>query len=192
MIFVAELPDKTAFATLLLATRSRPLPVFLGVATAFLVQTAVALFLGGLFSYLPAHLVHVAAALLFFYFAWSMWRSRDEDTEAEGEDEIGIRRINKNSFPAIAWSAFLVIFIAEWGDTTQIMTAGLAAKYPADLPTVFVAALLALWTVTAVAVLLGQNAHKSINPRALKTYASYLFVLIGLYFVFQAALEVVG
>jgi putative Ca2+/H+ antiporter (TMEM165/GDT1 family) len=42
LIFVAELPDKTAFATLLLATRKQPLAIFIGVAMAFVIQSVVA------------------------------------------------------------------------------------------------------------------------------------------------------
>jgi hypothetical protein len=51
-------------------------------------------------------------------------------------------------------TAFLVIFIAEWGDLTQILTANLAAKYHSAL-SVGVGSTLALWAVATVAVASG-------------------------------------
>jgi putative Ca2+/H+ antiporter (TMEM165/GDT1 family) len=192
LIFIAELPDKTAFATLLLATRSRPVPVFTGVAIAFLVQTIVAVLCGSLIALLPASWVHLGAGLMFFFFSWQMWRSR---FEAEGEAEDGVDAhppFNVFSFWSAAWSAFIVIFIAEWGDLTQLATGSLVAKYPSDKLTVFVAALLALWSVTLVAVMLGRNARRFINPVAIKKYGAFLFAIIGLYFVFTAVRALLG
>ena len=184
LIFVAELPDKTAFATLLLATKARPMPVFVGVALAFLVQTLVAVVAGSIIALFPPDWVHLAAGLMFFVFAYQMWRSR---FEAEEEVEPSVEgHVNVKSLWTASWSAFVVIFIAEWGDLTQLATASLVAKYPTEKPTVFVAALLALWSVTAVAVMLGQNARKYINPVAIKKYGSFLFAVIGVYFVFTA------
>src|SRR2546430_17186819 len=74
LIFVSELPDKTAFASLLLATRNRPLPVFCGAAGAFVIQSIVAVSFGSLFTFLPQKLVHIAAAVLFLVLAVGMWR----------------------------------------------------------------------------------------------------------------------
>src|SRR4051812_50159191 len=64
-IFVVELPDKTFIATLVLATRYRPLLVWIGVVAAFLVQTVVAVLFGGLISRLPETPVHILVAVLF-------------------------------------------------------------------------------------------------------------------------------
>src|SRR5438105_13770754 len=69
LIFISELPDKTAFAGLLLATRNRPLPVFCGAAGAFVIQSMVAVSFGSSFTFLLEKLVHIAAALLFLFLA---------------------------------------------------------------------------------------------------------------------------
>jgi putative Ca2+/H+ antiporter (TMEM165/GDT1 family) len=74
VIFLAELPDKTALAALVLATKYRPLPVFLGAALALTVQSLVAVAAGGLLSLLPSHPVHIGAGILFLVFAVLMWR----------------------------------------------------------------------------------------------------------------------
>jgi putative Ca2+/H+ antiporter (TMEM165/GDT1 family) len=160
------------------------------VALAFLVQTLVATVAGSLIALAPADWVHLAAGFMFFFFAWQMWRSR---FEGEEEAEPALEgHVNTFSFWSSAWSAFVVIFIAEWGDLTQLATASFVAKYPSDKLTVFCAALLALWSVTLCAVLLGQNAAKYINPVAIKKYGAYLFALIAVYFVFTAARALLG
>ena len=82
-----------------------------------------------------------------------------------------------------------MIFIAEWGDLTQIATASLAAKYSHDKVTIFISALWALWALwafTAVAVRIGKNAEKWINPKKVQRISAGLFLIIGIYFLFDA------
>ena len=74
VIFVAELPDKTALAALVLATQNKPVPVFLGTALALAVQSAVAVAAGRLFSLLPPRPVHIVAGLVFIVSALVMLR----------------------------------------------------------------------------------------------------------------------
>ncbi len=184
IIFIAELPDKTAFATLLLATRSSGLAVFTGVAIAFLVQTIVATIFGQFISFLPEKWVHLFAGILFIYFAIQMWLDRNEiDANAEGTSQFF------PSFWSASWKAFLVIFIAEWGDLTQIATASLIAKYQNDKFTVFLAAVLALWSITLVAIFLGQRMKPMINPKILRIVCAILFLIIGIYFIITTAIN---
>jgi putative Ca2+/H+ antiporter (TMEM165/GDT1 family) len=180
LIFVAELPDKTALATVLLATKGSPFAVFVGVAGAFIVQSLVAVLFGSVIGLLPAPWVHLAAGLLFFVFAYQAWR-RKEETEA-GES----MSVKTHTFAKVAWSAFIVIFIAEWGDLTQLATASMAAKYAGQPYTVFFAATLALWSVTAVAITVGNKAKNLVSMRVLNGVAAGLFTAVGLYFVVDA------
>src|ERR1700722_12302999 len=85
MIFVAELPDKTALATLVLATRHRPLPVFLGGGLALTVQSIIAIAAGGLLSLLPARPIHIGAGVLFLVSALVMWRRKGTDSADRSE-----------------------------------------------------------------------------------------------------------
>ena len=172
VIFVAELPDKTALATLILATRYAPLPVFIGAAFALTVQSAVAIAAGGLVSLLPARPVHIGAGLLFLVSAVLMWR-RKEDAEPERKEPK-----SKPTFVRAIASTFVVVFIAEWGDLTQLATAGLAARYE-SLITVFCGATLALWAVTALAVLVGNRAGALMNPEVTQKIAAAIFVVLG-------------
>src|SRR5580700_10765400 len=91
VIFVAELPDKTAFAALVLATRYRPLPVFLGAALALTVQSIVAVAAGGLLSLLPARPVHVGAGVLFLVSAVVMWRRNGKGGDSPDPGNAGER-----------------------------------------------------------------------------------------------------
>lgn len=181
LIFIAELPDKTALATLSMATRSRPWPVFIGVAAAFFIQCLVAVSFGKVFALLPEHWVHLGAGVMFLAFAAHAWLSKDS---AEEEGEASTSKQQSKSFWPTLRSSFLVVFIAEWGDLTQLATASLAARYPQALFTVFLAAVLALWSVTTVAVLIGNRLKDFAKSDTLHRISTVLFALIGLYFLY--------
>jgi putative Ca2+/H+ antiporter (TMEM165/GDT1 family) len=73
----------------------------------------------------------------------------------------------------------MTIFIAEWGDLTQLATATLAAKYHAPL-TIFVSSTLALWSVAAIGVVVGCHMKKSIQPKLLQRTAASAFAVVGM------------
>jgi putative Ca2+/H+ antiporter (TMEM165/GDT1 family) len=151
LIFLAELPDKTALASLVLATRYPGRYVFLGAAGGFTVQVAIAVAAGSLLALLPHRVLEGVVAALFLIGAGLMlWHSRGDGEPVEQAPEV-----KPVSSP---WRATLVSFsvitVAEFGDLTQIVTANLAAKY--DWPSVAVGAVVALWAVAAIAILGGQ------------------------------------
>jgi Ca2+/H+ antiporter, TMEM165/GDT1 family len=158
VILPVELPDKTFIATLVLATRYRPLPTWIGVGLAFAVQSAVAVTLGGLLARLPERPVTLVAGLLFAVGAFLLWRGasaadvEEEATELEFADKVkagvtgGLRAVG---------ASFVVLFLAEWGDLSQLLTAGLVVRYD-DPVSVFVGAWSALLVVSGVGALLGR------------------------------------
>jgi putative Ca2+/H+ antiporter (TMEM165/GDT1 family) len=172
VIFLAELPDKTALAALVLATRHRPLPVFLGTSLALTVQSVIAVAAGSLLARLPSKIVHVGSGALFLGCAILMWLRKSDDEEAKAKSSDGV------GFWKALGTVFAVVFIAEWGDLTQIGTAAFQAKYH-DWLTVFVASTLALWAVAAIAVFVGNRAGKLLNPRVTQKVAAVVFALIG-------------
>jgi putative Ca2+/H+ antiporter (TMEM165/GDT1 family) len=175
VIFVAELPDKTAVAALLLATRYKPIPVFVGAGLALTVQSMVAVAAGGLVSLLPSRPVHVGAGLLLLVSAVVMWRRKN--SEAAGVETLKDAQGGPTFLRAFV-STFSLIFVAEWGDLTQLGTAALTARYRNPL-TVFSAATLALWAVTALAVLVGNRARVFMNPDVMKRVAAVVFFALG-------------
>lgn len=155
-IFVVELPDKTFIATLVLSTRFRPLLVWIGVGLAFLVQTLIAVALGKAVSFLPDTVVQVAAALMFLVGAVILLRearSHDAAEQAE-EDEFAARAGEAHGFRIILTS-FIVLFAAEWGDLSQLLTLSLVATYD-DPVSVFLGAWGALLAVSGLAVIVGR------------------------------------
>ena len=172
IIFLAELPDKTALAALVLASRNRPLPVFLGTALALTVQSLVAIIAGRLIALLPARPVHIGAGILFIVSAVFMWR-RASAVEADGK-----ALTSRDGFWRTFAATFGVIFIAEWGDLTQLGTAALAARFKQPVA-VFVGATLALWAVAALAVFVGHRAGKLLDPRLTARVAAVLFAAVG-------------
>src|ERR1700694_3480617 len=176
VIFLLELPDKTALAALLLATRHRPLPIFFGAATAFVVQSAVAVLAGSLFSLLPREPIRIGAGLLFLVMAALLVRRNLRKVEADEEGSVEHEEARHRQ-PFV--TAFTVVFIAEWGDLTQLATAALQARYQQPL-VIFVAATLALWAVSAIAVMLGNRLGAWIPERPLQFAAAGVMVLVAI------------
>jgi len=157
LIVPVELPDKTFIATLVLATRYRPLPTWIGVGLAFAVQCLVAVTLGGLLTRLPQQPVTLAAALLFALGAVVLWRgagAADEEEQSTEQEFAGRVRPGVHGLRAVG-ASFLVLFLAEWGDLSQLLTAGLVVRYR-DPVSVFAGSLTALLVVSGVAALLGR------------------------------------
>lgn len=155
-IFVVELPDKTFIATLVLSTKFRPLFVWIGVGLAFLVQTLIAVALGKAASFLPETVVHVAAALMFLTGAIILLREARAHEAAEGDEEedFAAKAGDAQGYKVILTS-FLVLFAAEWGDLSQLLTLSLVAKYD-DPVSVFIGAWGALLAVSGLAVIVGR------------------------------------
>jgi putative Ca2+/H+ antiporter (TMEM165/GDT1 family) len=172
IIFLGELPDKTMFASLVMSTRGRPFVVWLGAAAAFAVHVVIAVTIGVvLFHLLPERVLSAFVAAMFIAGALLALR------EARRTDEIVEHEVA--SHRRVAVTAFFVIFLAEWGDLTQILTANLAAHYHQPLA-VAVGAILALWSVAALAVVGGQSLLRVIDIRKVRiATAVVLFGLAG-------------
>jgi Ca2+/H+ antiporter, TMEM165/GDT1 family len=156
-IFLVELPDKTFIAALVLSTRYRPLAVWVGVGLAFLVQTLIACTVGGLVTLLPHRVVEVVAGLIFLVGAVLLLREAphaDAD-EAATEEEYAAKATAPRSGLAAVGASFLVLFAAEWGDLSQLLTISLVGRYHQPV-SVFVGAWGALLVVSGLAVVAGR------------------------------------
>jgi len=172
VIFIGELPDKTMFASLVLSSKGRPSSVWIGAAAAFLVHVVIAVTVGvGLFHLLPKRAVEGVVAVLFLIGAVLAFR---ESTKAD--DELVQHEVATHG--KTVTTAFLVVFIAEWGDLTQILTANLAAHYHSPL-SVGVGAVLALWAVAAIAVVGGQTLLKYLKISTLRRITAVVLVVLA-------------
>jgi putative Ca2+/H+ antiporter (TMEM165/GDT1 family) len=162
VIFIGELPDKSMFASLVMASRGHPFYVWLGTALAFLVHVVIAVSIGvSLFRILPQEAVDVVVAILFGVSAVVAFIAAF-DAEEHQEKIITEQRTHR-----VFATAFLVIFLAEWGDLTQVLTANFAVRYGSGL-SVAVGATLALWTVSGLAVLGGYGVLARLPARGLR------------------------
>lgn len=178
VVFIAELPDKTMFASLVMATKGRPRLVWLGAAGAFLVHVAIATTVGvALFALLPKRALDAVVSAMFLFGAVYAWREGGKD-----EEELVEKEASKHG---VVLTAFAVIFLAEWGDLTQIVTANLAAKYHSPL-SVAAGAVLALWTVAALAVASGQTLLRYMNISTVRKVTAVILLLLAGYTAWTA------
>ena len=173
-VFLAELPDKTMVASLVLTTRyRRPFAVWCGAATAFAIHVTAAVVLGTLLSRLPARPLSAAVGVLFIVGAVVLWRG-DDATEEDEPDRPA------TSFLQVVIASGLVVLVAELGDLTQLATAGLASKSGDPVGTA-IGAWLALVSVAALAVTMGSWIEKKVPLGIVRRVAACLFALLGVW-----------
>ncbi|MFE5791540.1 TMEM165/GDT1 family protein [Streptomyces sp. NPDC056503] len=154
LIFLAELPDKTMFASLAMGTRMRPLYVWFGTSAAFAVHVAIAVGAGSLLGLLPGWTVKLVSALMFGFGAFVLLRAGGDDEE----DDAGGKTVT--GFWPVFSTAFMAVFISEWGDLTQITTANLAATN--GTASTAIGSFLALTSVSALALVAGRFIAKRV------------------------------
>jgi putative Ca2+/H+ antiporter (TMEM165/GDT1 family) len=174
IIFVGELPDKTMFASLVLSTRGKPLSVWIGAAAAFALHVVIATTIGvALFHLVPHRVLDGIVAFMFLVGAVLAIREARKEEQEEGlvdKEAVSGRRVTT--------TAFVVIFLAEWGDLTQILTANLAAHYHSPF-SVGLGALLALWAVAGLAVVGGQSLLRFINIRTVRLVTAVVLLALA-------------
>lgn len=178
VIFLAELPDKTALAGLVLGTRYRASYVFAGVAAAFLLHVLLAVAAGSVLTLLPQQIVHAITGVLFLGGAAMLLMKKDEDDEE-------IRKPADQSFWKVAGTGFMLILVAEFGDLTQIMTANLAARYDAPV-SVGLGAVLGLWAVAGLGIVGGKALMKRVPLRLITQIAALLMLGLGMWSLYEA------
>jgi putative Ca2+/H+ antiporter (TMEM165/GDT1 family) len=179
LVALGELPDKTMFASLLLASRGRPVAVWAGATAAFTVHVVIAVSIGvALFALLPHRVVDFFVAGLFLLGAGYSWHTRHAPEE---DAEVAAARSGLRT----AATAASVIFLAEWGDLTQVITADLAARYHAPL-SVGAGALAALVVVAALAVAGGRGLLGRLPVPTLRVATAVVLTALGVYTLGQA------
>ncbi|MFD7259744.1 TMEM165/GDT1 family protein [Streptomyces sp. NPDC059874] len=178
VVFLAELPDKTALAGLMLGTRYRASYVFAGVAAAFAVHVALAIAAGSVLTLLPHRLVQAVVGVLFLAgAAMLLLKKNDEDEEVKPPAD--------QSFWKVSGAGFMLILVAEFGDLTQIMTANLAARY--DNPvSVGLGAVLALWAVAGIGILGGRTLMKYVPLRLITKVAAAVMAALAVFSLYEA------
>lgn len=194
VIFIAELPDKTALASLVLGTKFRATYVFVGVAAAFALHVILAMLAGSLLGLLPQRVTDGVVGVLFAVGAVVMLRRSDDPHEHGQQPEPEIPAGCGDQAPEAAstrtatadrtspWrvvaTSFTVLFVAEFGDLTQIATANLAARYHDPL-SVGIGAVLGLWAVGGLAIAGGQQLLRVIPLTWIVRIAASVMVILA-------------
>lgn len=185
-IFLAELPDKTMVASMILSTRyRRPWAVWAGASGAFVLQVVLAVVAGGLLAQVPTRIVQFVTAGLFALGAVILLREGgevdDEIADADAGDGPGNgarARAAELTASGVAVRAFGVVFVAEFGDLTQLATASLAARSGEPLA-VLVGAALALCAVAAIAVVAGRAVLRVLPVAWVRRVAATIFAALA-------------
>ena len=178
VVFLAELPDKTMFATIVLSTRyRRPVAVVVGVTLAMIFHSVLAVAVGEALRHLPRTPTQLAVAALFLAGGALLLRGSDDDAEIETAPVHG------------AWGVIgrtaVIIGIAEFGDFTQLATIGIVADrgYAVAVAAGSVAAHI---VVATLAVLAGKWLERKLPVRTVQRMAGILFIIFGLITVTSA------
>ena len=187
-IFFVELPDKTFIATLLLATRFRPLYVGIVVVLAFLVQTLVAVTVGGLLAQLPKRPVEIFAAAMFLVGGFILIRgaAKADEEEAETEEEFASKGAATTVGLKVIAMSFTVLFLAEWGDLSQLLTASMVLRFQEPV-SVFLGAFLALATVSALGAVIGRALLARVRLATIRRIGGGVCLLLAALTVLQIA-----
>src|ERR1700684_2251262 len=178
--FVAELPDKSLFASLVLGTRYRQAHVWLGVAAAFALHVTLSVAAGGLLTLAPKSVIDFVSAGLFLGGAIWMLRSGARPDEDEPGPDAARMGAPPPGFLRVFATSFTVVFIGEWGDVTQITTANFVARYHDPL-IIGAGALAALWSVSALAVFGGSKLLERVPVRWVRLVGAIALTSLGIY-----------
>jgi len=177
VIFFAELPDKTMFASIAMGARMPPRFVWLGTSTAFGVHVLLAVAAGRAFAQLPETPVKLVTAALFALGAVWLLRGTGEEVAEDQFDRT------QQFWPAYS-VGFVTVFIGEWGDLTQIMTANLAAAHGA-VPTA-VGSFTGLISVSGLGMLLGRSIAARVPLTVFRRVAAVAMVSLAVWSLLEA------
>lgn len=187
LITISELGDKTFFIGMILAMRYPRRWVLAGVVAALAAMTILSVLIGRIFSFLPPIYIHYAEIILFFAFGtkllWDGWRMPNQANlevleEAEEAIETGEKRLKQAPKGwGIFVESFVLTFIAEWGDRTQIATIALAASN--NVIGVTIGAIIGHTICALLAVLGGKLIAGRLSERTITLIGGALFYVFA-------------
>jgi len=178
LMFVLELPDKTFLATVIMSTRARPLMVALGASFAMTVQMALAVGAGSLLTLFPVHWKDLIVGALFLGGAAYLLFVPESEEEKKGRREGELEKFGSRWKEVT--TAFVVIFIGEFGDLTQIQGANFEAKLHQPLE-VFVASSLSMICVSFIGAYSGRALQRVVPLKRIRLGGGLIFAGLGVW-----------
>lgn len=172
-VVLAEMGDKTQLLAMAFATRYKWQTVMWGVFVATIFNHLFAVVVGSyLTNFIPMNYIQIAAAVSFIVFG--LWTIRGD--ELNGEDKA----TKRSPF----WTVAIAFFIAEMGDKTQLATVALAAQFNTIIP-VWLGTTSGMMIADGIGIIIGIVLGKKIPERAVKWFAAIIFILFGLFGLYE-------
>ena len=172
-VVLAEMGDKTQLLAMAFATQFNWKVVMWGVFVATVLNHFLAVVVGSyLTNLIPISSIQIIAAYSFIIFG--LWTIRGD--KLAGEDKSS----RFNPF----WTVAIAFFIAEMGDKTQLATIALAAKYN-SIMYVWLGTTTGMMIADALGIVVGIVLGKNIPERAVKWFAAMIFILFGIYGLYE-------
>jgi putative Ca2+/H+ antiporter (TMEM165/GDT1 family) len=169
LVALAEIGDKSQLVCMTLAARYRHWPVLLGASLAFVLLNILAVLFGAaVAAWLPEKVTAGVVSVLFATFGIHTLLSNNNEDSQDLLEEPG---------HGIFLTTLLLIFVAEFGDKTQIAVAGLASSLSA-LP-VWLGATVALIFVSALGVWIGRTILQRLPLVWLRRFSGMLFLIFA-------------
>lgn len=181
LIVLAEMGDKTQFLAMSFATRYNAFKVLFAVFLATMASFAITVTIGQLLTtIIPLDVISLAASLSFIGFG--LWTLRVEKPKSEDK---------KVSRFGVVGTVFIVFFIAEFGDKTQLTTISLAAQYQ-NAVSVFIGATLGMLVADGIGIVAGVVLGKHIPQRTIKWVSATIFLIFGLVGIYEVLPSKIG
>ena len=171
LVAFAEIGDKSQLVCMTLAARHRGLPVVIGAIAAFAILNLLAVLFGAaVAAWLPEWIVVLAVAVLFAGFGISALRYKEEAGDEDVEEKPG---------HGIVATTFLLIFLAEFGDKTQLAVAGLGST--SEPSAVWAGATVALAVTSLLGVLAGRKLLNRLPLKWIHRISGVFFLLLAVF-----------
>lgn len=172
-VFIAEFGDKTQLVSMTLACRYPPLQVLAGAMTALALVLGLAVGVGGILYTAVPQLPLVLFSGSFFIAAGIIGAVKKTEKAEQCQEEGGFLK------------ALFLVFVAEFGDKTQLATMFLVASL-GNAAAVFAGAMLGMFLNHLLAVFVGGRLLSRLDSRLVQLGSSFVFVLIGLFILATA------
>ena len=173
IVALAEMGDKTQLLALLLAARFRkPIPILLAILLATLLNHGISAVLGQWITTVLSPDVLLWIVSLGFI-AMALWMLVPDQLDDETDS------INKWQRYGVFGATFVLFFLAEIGDKTQIATVALAAKYDSVL-LVTLGTTLGMLIANIPAVLVGDKFANRLPIALIHKMSALIFLVFGI------------
>ena len=191
MLIVTEFGDATFVLAAIMAASASRTAIFAGNMLAMTLMTCISVGIGKtVFLYLPVEWVQLLSAGLFLGFSmWSFWLSRnmkEGDDDSSSDEELRESLIHTpatTSFFRALWQSLVVTIAAEWGDRSQLGTAGLAGTV--ETFPLILGCLAGLAVMTALSVVVGGALVNCVDKRTILVASGLLFLSFSIHALFE-------